>query len=74
MEDDFTLGGGNTMQYTDCVSQKCTHENYMALLTNVTPIPFITKKKKDKKKIEKVFLQSSVPSNEEMMEFVYYYF
>ena len=30
-EEDRTLGGGYTMQYTDCVSQKCTLETYMIL-------------------------------------------
>ena len=37
-EDDLTLGGGHTMQYTDHVSQKCPLDTYMVLLTNVTPI------------------------------------
>ena len=35
-EGDLTLGDGHTMQYTDHVSQKCTLETYMTLLTNVT--------------------------------------
>lgn len=38
MKDDLTLGDGQTMQYTDYVSQKCTVETYMTLLANVTPI------------------------------------
>ena len=37
-EDDWTLGVGHTMQYTGHVSQKCTLETYMILLTNVIPI------------------------------------
>ena len=28
-EDDLTLGGGNTMQYTDHVLQKCSFETYL---------------------------------------------
>ena len=28
-EDDLTLGGGHTIQYTDHVSQKCTLEMYV---------------------------------------------
>ena len=31
-EDDLTLSGGHTMQYTYHVSQKCILENYMILL------------------------------------------
>ena len=38
MEEDLTLGGGHTMQYTDRASQKHTLETSMILLTNVTPI------------------------------------
>ena len=38
---DFTLGGGQTMQYTHDVSQNCTLETYIILLTNVTPINLI---------------------------------
>ena len=38
MEDDLTLGGGHTLQYTDDVSQKCTLETYMILLANASPI------------------------------------
>ena len=41
MEDDLTLGGGHTMQYTDHVSQKCALELYIILLTNITPINLI---------------------------------
>ena len=36
MEDNLTLGGEHTMQCTDDVSQKCIHETYIILLTNVT--------------------------------------
>ena len=45
MEDDLTLGGGHTMQYTDHVSQKSTLETYITLLANVTPINLIKKNK-----------------------------
>ena len=38
MEDDLTLGGGHTMQYTDHVSYKCMLETYIFVLINVTPI------------------------------------
>ena len=38
---DLTLGGGHTMQYTDDVSQKCTLEICMILLTNITSIHLI---------------------------------
>ena len=38
MGDGLTLGGGHTMQHTDLVSQKCTLETYMILLTTVNPI------------------------------------
>ena len=41
MEDDLTLGGEHTVQYTDHVSQKCTLE---IILTNVTPINLINLK------------------------------
>ena len=37
-EGDLTLGGGYTMQNTDHVSQKCTVETYVIILTNVTSI------------------------------------
>ena len=37
-EDGVTLGGGHIVQYTDHVSQKCTVETYMILVTNVTTI------------------------------------
>ena len=40
-EDDLTLGGGHTMQYTGHVSQKCTLEIYIILLTNGTTINVI---------------------------------
>ena len=38
MEDDLTLDGGHTRQYTDHVSQNCTLETDIILLTMVTPI------------------------------------
>ena len=37
-EGDLTLGGQPTVQYTHAVSQNCTFETYIILLTNVTPI------------------------------------
>ena len=40
-EEDMTLGGGHTLQYTDHVSQNCTLETYIILLTNATPINLI---------------------------------
>lgn len=43
--DDLTLGGGHTVQYTDCVAQKYTFETCMTPLTNVTPINFMKLKK-----------------------------
>ena len=43
MTDYLTLDGGHTIQNTDLVSQKCTLEAYMTLLTNVTPIHLIRK-------------------------------
>ena len=37
IEDDLTLGGEHTMQYTDGISQNCILETYILLLTTVTP-------------------------------------
>ena len=37
-EDYLIYGGGHTMKYTDDVSQNCTLETYMILLTSATPI------------------------------------
>ena len=45
-EDDLTLGGGHTMQYTDYLSQKCRLETYMTLLTNASQIYLIKEKRK----------------------------
>ena len=36
--DDLTLSGGHTMPYTDHVSQRCTLEAYMIILTYVHPM------------------------------------
>ena len=47
--EDLTLGGGHTMQYTDAVSQKCTLETYIFLLTNVTSTHLIKKIKENEK-------------------------
>ena len=41
VEDSLTLRGWHTVQYTDPVSQKCTPETYMILLTNVATINLI---------------------------------
>ena len=41
MEEDFTLDGGDAMQDTDNVSQNCTLETCIILLTTVTPINVI---------------------------------
>ena len=40
-EDDLTLGGGRTVQYTHYVSKRCTPENYVILLLNLTLIKLI---------------------------------
>lgn len=47
-EGDQSLGGGHTMQYTNHVSQSCTPDTCMTLLTNVTPIGLIKKLKTDR--------------------------
>ena len=44
LEHDLTVGGGQAMQHTDHVSQKCILEMYMILLTDVTPINLILKR------------------------------
>ena len=41
MEGDLSLGGEQTIQYTDDVSQNCTFETYVILLTNITLIQSI---------------------------------
>ena len=38
---DLTLGGGHTVQYIHHVSQKCTLETYIILLTSVASINLI---------------------------------
>ena len=43
MEEDLTLGDGNTMQYTDDISWNCTLEIYMVVSTTVTPVNLIIK-------------------------------
>ena len=45
IEGDLTWGGEHTIQYTDDVLENCTPETYIILLTNVTPINSIKKKK-----------------------------
>ena len=42
-EEDLTLGGKRTMQYTDDILQTCTFDIYVILLTNVTSINLIKK-------------------------------
>ena len=37
MEGDLTWGGEHTIQYTGDMSQNCTPETYITLLTSVTP-------------------------------------
>lgn len=44
-EGDFTFVGEQTMQYTDDALQNYTLETYIILLTVITPINLITKKK-----------------------------
>ena len=43
IEEDLTSGGEHTIQYTDDISQNCSLETYIILLTNVTPINLILK-------------------------------
>ena len=38
MEEGLTCDGENTIKYKDDVSQNCTPETYVILLTSVTPI------------------------------------
>ena len=38
---DWTLDGEESTQHTDIVSQSCTHEIYVLLSNNVTPIYLI---------------------------------
>ena len=45
LEGDLTLGREHTIQYTDDVLQNCTPETYIVLLSNVTPVNSIKKKK-----------------------------
>ena len=45
-KDDLTLVGGHTMQFEDHVSQNYTLDTYTILLTNVTTINLIKRKKK----------------------------
>ena len=44
MERVLTWGGKHAIQYIDDVLQNCTPENYIFLLTNVTPVKSITEK------------------------------
>ena len=53
MERDLIFGAGHTVQYTDDGLQNCTHETYIILLTNVTPIHSINFLKKKKYKPSK---------------------
>ena len=45
LEGDLTLGREHTIQYTDDVLQNCTPETYIVLLSNVTPVNSIKKKR-----------------------------
>ena len=45
MEADLTWGSEHTMQHTYDVLQNCTPKTYITLLTNVTPINSIQRKK-----------------------------
>ena len=47
MTEDLTLGGEHIVQYPDGVLKSCTVENYH-LVTNITPIHTINKKKNKK--------------------------
>ena len=46
MKGDLTWGGEHIIQYSDNVLQNCTPETYIILLTNVTPVNSIGKRKK----------------------------
>ena len=46
-KDELSLGGGHTVRYTEHVTQKCTLETYIILLTNVTPINLIKSEKRN---------------------------
>lgn len=46
-EDDVTVIGEHTVQYTDHVPQQCTPETYIVLLTCVTSIHLIKRKKRN---------------------------
>ena len=48
MEGDLAWGGEHTIQCTDDVLQNCTPETYIILLSNVTPINSIKKKKESR--------------------------
>lgn len=53
-EEDLTLGGDCTMQYTEGVLQNCTFDPYIMLLNNISPIPLIKNISKEQKKKEKM--------------------
>ena len=50
-EDDFTFGGGHTMQYENHVLYKCTLKTYIISLMKLTPINLIKRKNKNCEKI-----------------------
>ena len=56
MEEDLTWDGEHTIQYTDDVLQNCTPETYIILLTNVTPINSIRKKRQQMRALYKEHL------------------
>ena len=45
MEGDLTQGGEHTILYTNDVLQKCTPEIYIILLTNITQIKLMKRKR-----------------------------
>ena len=46
MEGNLTFDGGHTIKYTDDLSQNCTLETYIIILTNVTSVNLIFLKRK----------------------------
>ena len=51
VEEVLTLGGGHAMLKTDDVSQNCTLETYIILLTNITPMNLIKNRTKKWEKL-----------------------
>ena len=59
-EDDFTVGGGPTVQYADDVSWSSTLEVHIILLTDVTSITLIKKKSVYMKLIKKIKIYCNI--------------